>query len=110
MDRKDREVSESERYYDDVLAPKLAGMARDACAHGLSFLAVVEWEPGDYGRTMMRVEESSFAFRLVDMAVHVQGNVDALWLAIQKHAMTHGHSSMFLSGQGIPEKAKAPDG
>lgn len=99
-------MSDAERYYDDVIAPKLAELATDAKAHGLSFLAVVEWEPGEYGRTLYNVEGSSFYFRLVDLAARAQGNVDALWMAIKRHATMHGHSSIYLELAGVPRVPK----
>ena len=94
---------EKEKYYDEVIAPKLSELAKDAQAHGLNFLALVEWEPGYHGRTYYCVEGSQgLGLRMANWAAKCNSNVDVFWSAVQRYAMKHGHSSVFLSQQGIP--------
>jgi len=98
-------MTDKEKYYDDVIAPKLSEMAKDAIAHGLNFFALVEWEPGEYGRTHYCVEgRQGLPFRMANWAAQCGGNVDMFWLTAQRYAGKHGHGSFFLKQQGIPEK------
>ena len=104
------EITPGERYYDDVIAPRLAELAREAQANGLSFLALVEWAPGENGRTHYTVEGTQgFSFRMANWAAKCQGNVDSFWMAVQRYARKHGHGSIFLHIQGIPEQPKEGD-
>lgn len=96
------ESSEREAFYDAEIAPALADMARRCQDRGLSFLAVVEWEPGETGRTYIQAEESGYGIRLAETAARAGNNVDALIMAIMKHARQHGHSSMCLKMLGVP--------
>jgi len=96
-------VTDKEQYYDDEIAPKLAELAKDAQAHGLSFLAVVEWAPGEHGRTCYTAEGmQGLPFLMANLAASCGGNVDAFWMAVQRYARKHGHESIFLHQQGIP--------
>jgi hypothetical protein len=101
-------MTDGERYYDEEIAPKLAELERDAPAHGLSFLALVEWAPGEHGRTHYTVEGTQgLPFRMANWAAQCGGNVDAFWMAVQRYAMKHGHGSIFLRQQGIPSAPNA---
>lgn len=97
------EQSEKERYYDEVIAPKLAEIAKDAGEQGLNFVALVEWEPGSLARTACAAMAQGLSFMMANWAAQCCGNVDSFWMAVQKYAMKHGHSSVFLKEQGIPE-------
>jgi len=44
--------AEREAFYDSQIAPVLADLSQQCFAHGLSFLAIVEWEKGEIGRTV----------------------------------------------------------
>jgi hypothetical protein len=95
-------VTDGEKWYDEHLAPKLLELAKDAHEHGLSFLAVVEWEPGETGRTAWMQEAHGLPFRMANWAAQCNGNVDAFWIAVQRYARKYGHGSVFLTQQGIP--------
>ena len=96
-----------EAYYDEHIAPKLLALAKECEDNGLSLLAVCEWEPGEYGSTRNLQAGSSFAIRMVDTAAKAQGNVDSFMMAIERHAMKHGHGSMYLHMRGVPETPNA---
>jgi len=101
-------MSDAERYYDEVLAPRLLELAEDAAKHGLPCLCVVELSPDRHGRTQCAADrQPGLPFQLIAWAAQTMGNVDALWMAVQRHARAHGHSSIFLAEQGIPPTAKA---
>jgi nicotinamidase-related amidase len=93
----------SESYYDDVIAPKLRELASDAHAHGMNFIALVEWEPGDYGETTYFQENQGLAMQMARWAAKAHGNADAFWIQVQRYAEKHGHRSMVLHQQGFPE-------
>jgi hypothetical protein len=95
-------MSEREEYYDRVIAPALKELAADCKANGLSFLAVVEWEPGEHGRTANFSPPVGLGIRLADVAAQANGNVDGLILAIMRYARENGHNSACLSVLGIP--------
>lgn len=97
----------SEAIYDELIAPELLRLSKLAFENGISLLAVAEWEPGETGRTVCLVPNSSFAVRMVEVAMRCDGNVDAFMLAMMKHAREHGHSSMFLSQAGVPTAPEA---
>lgn len=95
-------MSELENFYDSEIAPVLLDLAKRCEAKGLSFLAEVEWEPGETGRTATLTAAAGFGIRLADLAARAKGNADALIIAMMKHAREHGHSSMCLKQLGVP--------
>lgn len=102
-------MTDGEKYYDEHIAPKLLDMAKDARAHGMNFLAIVEWAPGEHGRTHYCVEGTQgVPFRMANWAARCNGNVDSFLMAVQRYAMKHGHGSIFLAQLGIPEKPSQP--
>lgn len=95
-------MSEREDFYDSEIAPALLDLGKKCESSGLSFLAVVEWDPGETGQTATLTVDASFSMRLSDTATRAKGNVDALIIAMMKHAREHGHSSIFLKQLGVP--------
>lgn len=93
--------------YDEAIAPKLLDLAKECEQLGLSFLAVVEFRPGETGRTISLRSGSGFGIRLCDAAAKANGNLDVLILAIERYATKNGHSSVYLSMLGIPESPNA---
>jgi len=45
------DATQKEAYYDEVIAPQLAKIARDCAARDMSFFAAVEYGPNDVGET-----------------------------------------------------------
>jgi hypothetical protein len=98
------EMTKAEKYYDKEIAPKLLELAKDAAAHGLNFLALVEWKAGGHGRTFHTAfVPIGLPLQMANWSAKCGGNVDAFWMAIQRYGMENGHSSIFLREQGIPE-------
>jgi len=95
-------MTEAEKYYNDVVGPKLLELAKECEEHGLSILVVCEWGPNQHERTLGLQAGSGFGIRLANSAAQSNGNVDSLWVAIQRHARENGHNSVFLEQQGIP--------
>lgn len=97
-------MSEREDFHDSEIAPVLLELGSKCEARGLSFLAVCEWQPGEYAETRTVQPDTSAALRLIYGAFQAAGNVDALWMGIRRDAELHGHNSVVLSLEGIPAK------
>lgn len=93
---------EREALYDKEIAPLLARAARLAEANGMSMTCLVEFNPGDTGETHTLAGDQSYKVALAYAAIACHGNVDALFLAVARHARQHGHSSLYLSRMDIP--------
>ena len=79
----------SEKYYDDVIAPKLLEVGRLCLDNGLSLVARVEWpidaeqctlDGDDEGCGVTAIEQldASLAHKITEWASKCGGNVDAL--------------------------------
>lgn len=95
-------MSTKETFYDEHIAPVLLRLCKLAEANGISFVAMVEWQPGETGRTHCLQAEAGFSVRLADAAVCSLGNVDSLLIAVERWARAHGHNSMYLAQLGVP--------
>lgn len=95
---------EREAFYDAEVAPALKALAERCQSNGMSFLAVVEWEPGEQGRTFYQSAPSGLGIRFADAAAQANGNVDGLIMGIMKYAREHGHNSICLHQLGVPAK------
>ena len=91
------ERSESERYYDEHIAPKLMELARECEDHGMSLVAVCEWKPGETRSTRTIREGAGAALRLTDAAAVSVGNLDKFMMHMERRGRKYGHSSIYLS-------------
>jgi hypothetical protein len=101
--------SDNENFYDQHIAPKLAELGKQCQERGMSFIAMVEYDPGETGQTVMLPVGSSYQIRLAETAMRCHGNVDLLWNAIVKHAWEHGHNSIYLNQAGVPLTPEEPE-
>ena len=99
-------MTDGEKYYIEHIAPKLLEIGKDCEKHGFSFLAQCEFDKDQRAYTQFLGPNYSMSILTTYLAISSNGNVDSLWLNIQKHARKYGHSSAFLSVQGIPENPK----
>lgn len=93
---------EREQFYDQEIAPVLMSLAGKCQDNGLSITAMVEWEPGETGRTAALTANAGFGIRMAETAMRSHGNVDSLILALMKYGTEHGHSSASLHLLGVP--------
>jgi hypothetical protein len=96
------DLQEREKFYDAEVAPVLRELADKCRHHGVSLLAVVEWAPGEFGRTLSLNPPSGHGIRWADAAARANGNADALILGLMKEAGETGHSSLCLKLLGVP--------
>jgi len=95
--------AERERYYDEEVAPMLLAMAKACQERGLSFVALVEWAPGDLGQTVALSKTAGAAIRMADLAGRSKGNIDAFMIAAGKSDLaSRGHGSIALAMMGFP--------
>ena len=79
----------SEKFYDEIVAPKLAEIAKLCTDDGMSFVACVEFD-GILAETSQMAEGYTFASVLVESAIRARGNVDALAIAAYCWALING--------------------
>lgn len=97
-----------EALYDDQIAPLLAQAGKLAEANGMSMTCMVEFNPGYTGETHTLAKGHGYKTSLAYAAIACHGNVDALFLAVSKHAQKHGHSSLYLARMDIPMTPEDP--
>jgi hypothetical protein len=95
----------SEQFYDNEIAPALFDIMKKCEAQGMPFLAMVEFYPGDTGRTEFKpgweenageVDGRSAKMRMTSYAARCDGNFDRFAMAMLKDAEKHGHGSIYL--------------
>lgn len=102
--------SEREAFYDTEIAPALLRLANKCADNGLSFLASVEWAPGESGRTRKFVEPFGISMDLADAMFRANGNIDSFMIYLMKRARKVGHSSAVLHQLGVAPEPEAHEG
>lgn len=93
---------DKETFYDTIVAPELLKLSNLCKDNGVGFVAMVQFGETAHGRTVTLPNGSSFAIRLAEAAMRAEGNVDALMMAVARHAKKSGHSSLVLEILGTP--------
>lgn len=97
------EVSEDEAWYDAEIAPALAALAKRCHERGMSFIASVEYQPGDRGSTYYLTERACLQMHMLHLASRTAPNVDGYIMALRRHCEENGHDisgSFVLRGLG----------
>jgi hypothetical protein len=97
------ETTEDEAWYDAEIAPALATLAKRCHERGMAFLAVVEYQPGDRGRTVYMTEHAGLEMQMVDLCAATAPNVDGYIMNLRKHCKAVGQDmsgSFVLRGFG----------
>ncbi len=84
------ELTEGEAWYDTEIAPKLAELAKLCHARGMSFLAQVEYQPGDRAGTYFLTEDAGLAMRMVNLCCRTAPNVDNYIIHLKRHCKEMG--------------------
>lgn len=102
----------NEAFYDAEIAPKLLEIAKACEARGMSFVAAVEYAPGETGETTVLAPraERSILLEVAYWGIKCRGNIDSFMIAAEKHARRFGHSSAYLSMRDIPTKPQPREG
>ena len=96
---------ERERFYDEEIAPALMDLCKRCHDNGLSFLAAVEYAPGDVGRTSAFVDGYGHAMSNALASIAAGDNADSLIMHLMRKGKEYGHSSACLFQLGVPLKA-----
>lgn len=97
------EVSEDEAWYDAEIAPALAALAKRCHERGMSFVAAVEYQPGDRAGTYYMTEEAGLQMHMLHLAAQTAPNVDRYVMALRRHCQERGQDisgSFVLRGLG----------
>ena len=97
------ETTEGEAWYDTEIAPALAALAKRCNERGMSFMADVEYQPGDRASTYYVTEDAGLEMHMLRMASMTVPNVDRYIMALIKHCKERGQDisgSFVLRGLG----------
>lgn len=79
-------MSENEKWYDEEIAPMLLEISKRCEGQGgLSFIAVVEYEAGQRGRTATIAEDAGLEMRMLDFCAQAGTNIDAYIIALIRY-------------------------
>jgi hypothetical protein len=93
----EEEMRAAEDLYDTEIAPLLLQVGQMCEDAGFSFVAMVEWLPGETGITHSIREGAGASIRLTDMAALSRGNFDSLCTKAIRYGKEHGHNSVFIN-------------
>ena len=97
------EVSNDEAWYDAEIAPALADLAKRCHERGMSFVAVVEYEPERRAGTYHLTEDAGLSMHMVNLCSRTAPNVDAYVMHLRRHCKEVGQDiggSFVLRGIG----------
>lgn len=80
------EVGEDEAWYDAEIAPALAALAKRCHERGMSFIAAVEYQPGDRGATYYLMEDAGTAMHMLQLCAQTVPNVDSYIINLKRWA------------------------
>ena len=76
----------TEKFYDDVIAPKLMEIGELCVKNNIPFLAVIEYDPGELGRTFFQTADENMAMTMMCHCARTVPNMDSYVLGIIKWA------------------------
>lgn len=89
-DDPDHVRSENEVYYDEVIAPKLAEIAKLCGERKMSIVCDVEYEPGETGSTRFVQPDAGAKMFISFCASRCRGNIDAFIMNIYNRMKERG--------------------
>lgn len=84
------EATEGEAWYDAQIAPALAGLAKRCHERGMSFITVVEYEPGARGGTYYLTQDAGVAMNMLHICAQTAPNVDGYIINLIRWAKRNG--------------------
>lgn len=101
----------NEEIYDTEIAPELLKLSLRCRELKMPFVAQVEYERGETGRTEFCPPATGDARPstkqlFVHYAARCNGNIDSFLMTVIKDAEKHGHSSMYLHMLKVPTSPK----
>lgn len=92
-------MSEREEWYDREIAPKLLELAEACRARDMSFLSVVEYEPGCRSRTFQLRESAGLEMVMIQHCAQTAPNIDGFMIGLIRYCREQGidtSGSMFV--------------
>lgn len=83
-------MSENEDWYDREVAPKLAELCRACHERGMSFLSVVEYEPGSRSRTLHFTADAGLEMNMINYCAQTAPNIDGFVIGLIKYCREKG--------------------
>lgn len=83
-------MSENEDWYDREIAPKLLELSSACHGRGMSFLSVVEYEPGSRARTRRLTEAAGLEMVMIEHCAHTAPNIDGYVLGLIRYCREKG--------------------
>ena len=80
----------SEQFYDKHIAPKLAELANQCHERGMSFLACVEYSPGEHGGSYLMTEEACLQMQMIYRCAMTAPNIDAYIIGLVRYCKENG--------------------
>lgn len=80
----------SEEWYDAEIAPALLALARQCEERGMSFVAAVEYQPGERAGTYLLTESAGLEMRMLHLCARTAPNVDSYVIGLQRYCAEHG--------------------
>lgn len=78
-------AADGEAWYDQEVAPVLAALAQRCLDRGMSFLACVEYQPGDRGATYSLAVDAGVEMRMLHLAMQTVPNIDRYLMSLRSH-------------------------
>lgn len=94
-------MSNQEKIYDEEIAPLLLKAGEICQKHGMTIVAQVEYEPGEFGLTAAMGENPSLAMQMLRWLAMAKTDIGRFLRQVQNHARKHGHSSASLYLLGV---------
>ena len=86
-------MTENEKFYDEEIAPALILLAKKCEERGIPFLASVEYDPGERGRTAFVPDHAGLAMAMLHLCARAGENVDSYIIGLIRYAREHGIST-----------------
>lgn len=83
-------LTKDEQFYDSEIAPKLRELCEACKARGLSFLAVVEYAPGEHGRTFWRSDSAGIGMVMSQHCAATAPNIDGYVIGLARYCNERG--------------------
>lgn len=77
---------DNEEWYDKEIAPELARLAKMCEKKDMSFIAVVEFNKDEFGRTTLFTEDAHLTMMLLKVLTVANGNMDAFLSGVLRYA------------------------
>ena len=80
----------NEAWYDAEIAPALAALAKRCHERGMAFIAVVEYQQGEYATMCQVGNDACLPVQMVKMCLQTAPNVDSYLINLARHCKAEG--------------------